>query len=136
MRVRDLGMLERAHHVHDRVDVADVAEEAVAEALALVGAAHQPGDVDDLEVLGDRALDPEHLAQPLQALVRDRTTATLGSTVVKGYSAASAPPPRERIEERRLAGVRQTDDPDLHRSLASTRPSTVPTAAPAITSEG
>ena len=36
-------------HVEDGVDLADVAEELVAEALALAGAAHQAGDVDELE---------------------------------------------------------------------------------------
>ena len=45
----------------DRVDLADIGEELVAEAFALAGAAHQPGDIDeadlgrhDLRRLGDR----------------------------------------------------------------------------------
>ena len=40
---------------------------------------------------------------------------------------------RERVEERRLARVGQPDDPDLHRPRL---PTTVPSAAPAATSDG
>ena len=45
--VGDVVVLEAAHHMRDGVDLADVGEELVAEALALGGAAHQPGDVDE-----------------------------------------------------------------------------------------
>ena len=39
--VDDVVVLEAAHHVGDGVDLADVGQELVAEALALGGAAHQ-----------------------------------------------------------------------------------------------
>ena len=42
----DVGILEAAHHMRDRVDLADGGEKLVAEALALGGAAHQAGDID------------------------------------------------------------------------------------------
>ena len=45
--MRDVGVLEAAHHVGDGVDLADIGEELVAEPLALRGAAHQAGDVDE-----------------------------------------------------------------------------------------
>ena len=48
--VHHLVVAVRAHHVQDRVGLADVREELVAEALALGRAAHEPGDV----VEGDR----------------------------------------------------------------------------------
>ena len=136
MRVRDLRVLEGADDVQDRVDVANVAEEAVAETLALVGAAHEPRDVDELELLGHAAFDPERLAQRSSRASGTGTTATFGSTVVKGYSAASAPARAERVEERRLAGVREADDADLHEAASSAAPTRAPTAAPTTTSEG
>ena len=43
----DVGVLEAAHHMGDGVDLADVGEELVAEPLALGGAAHEAGDVDE-----------------------------------------------------------------------------------------
>ena len=58
----DVAVLEAAHDVGDGVAFADVGEELVAEPLALRGAAHQAGDVDegqagrdDLLRAGDRA---------------------------------------------------------------------------------
>ncbi len=45
--VRDVGILEAAHHVGDGVDLADIGEELVAEPLAFGSAAHQAGDVDE-----------------------------------------------------------------------------------------
>ena len=53
----------------ERVDLADVAEEAVAEALARVRAAHQAGDVHELDLLGHPPLDAERVADRVQALV-------------------------------------------------------------------
>ena len=43
----DVAVLEAAHHMGDGVAFADVGEELVAEPLALRGAAHQAGDVDE-----------------------------------------------------------------------------------------
>ena len=45
-------IVEAAHDVGDRGHFADVGEELVAEALALVGALHQAGDVDELDRRG------------------------------------------------------------------------------------
>ena len=45
----DVGILEAAQHVDDGIDLADIGEELVAQALALAGAAHQPGDVDEFQ---------------------------------------------------------------------------------------
>ena len=45
----DVGALETAHHLHDGVHFADVAEELVAESFARARAFHQSGDVDELD---------------------------------------------------------------------------------------
>ena len=47
--VDDVGALEAAHDVRDRIHLADVRQELVAEALALRGAGDQPRDVDELD---------------------------------------------------------------------------------------
>ena len=46
----DVRVLEAAQHVQDRVDLADGAQELVAQPLALGGAADEAGDVLDLEL--------------------------------------------------------------------------------------
>ncbi len=99
VRVRHLRMLERAYDVHHRVHLADVAEEAIAEALSLVRAAHEPGDVDDVEVLGDQPLDRQRLAQPLQALVRHGHDGNVGVHGREGILGRLRAPAGERVEE-------------------------------------
>ena len=47
--VLDVGILEAAHHVNDRVDFADVGQELVAQPFALAGALDQAGDVQELD---------------------------------------------------------------------------------------
>ena len=129
----------RADDVEDRVGFADVAEEAVAEALAAMRARDQPGDV----VEGDRV---EHdLARAdsrrnlLEALVADRDDRDVRldrrERVVRRLGARL----RERVEERGLARVRQPDDADLHECpdpSGASAPSAVPSITPARTSEG
>jgi hypothetical protein len=140
VRVRHLRVVERPHDVDDRVDVAHVAEEAVAETLALVRPAHEPGDVHELDVLGDAARDPQGVAHGVEALVGDRDDRDVrldGRERVLSRLRAGA---GQRVEERRLARVRQPDDPDLHRKRASAgraaRASAAPSRAPTTTSDG
>ena len=54
--VHDVVVLEAAHDVRDRVGLADVGEELVAEALALRRARDQPRDVDELDDGGNHLL--------------------------------------------------------------------------------
>ena len=46
----DIAVIEAAHDMGDRVDLADMAEKLVAEPLAAGGPAHQPGDIDEFEL--------------------------------------------------------------------------------------
>jgi hypothetical protein len=132
-------VLERPHDVEDRVDVADVSEKPVAQTLTLVRAAHQPGDVDELDLLGDAALDLEGVSDPVEPRVgdgHDRDVRVDRRERILGGLGARA---RERVEERRLARVRQPYDADLHRSAMSApagRPTMEPTSAPATASDG
>ncbi len=83
--VGHVGVLEAAHHHRDGVDVADVAQELVAQPGPLARAGHQPGDVHELD--GGRH-DLVGLDQRRQIASRrwsgTATTPTLGSMVVKG----------------------------------------------------
>ena len=81
----DVAVLEAAQHVDDRVDLADIAEELVAEPLALRGAAHQPGDVDELELGLDHLRRFGDLARSVSSRGSGTATRpTLGSIVQNG----------------------------------------------------
>ena len=82
--MRDVGILEAAHHVEDRVHLADMREELVAKALALARAAHQAGDIDELQRRGH---DLRRLADRRELVSRASGTATrptFGSMVQNG----------------------------------------------------
>jgi hypothetical protein len=70
--------------VEDRVDLADVGEELVAEPLALARAAHDARDVDDADHRGDDLLALDVLEDLLEVLVGTGTTPTFGSIVQNG----------------------------------------------------
>src|SRR5260370_42715634 len=65
--VHDVGVLERADYVDDRVHLADVRQELVAQALALRGAFHEPRDVDELDHGGDLLLGLYDAVERLEA---------------------------------------------------------------------
>ncbi len=103
-------VVEAAHHVRDRVGLADVREELVAEALALGRAAHQAGDVDELERGGHDLLRLDDLDQRVLARVHDRDDPHVrldGAERVVGRLGLGR---RERVEEGRLADVGKADD--------------------------
>ena len=82
--VHDVGVLEAAHDVRDRVHFADVREELVAEALALRGAGDEAGDVDELDGRRD---DLSGFAMAASAVRRGSGTGTMptfGSMVQNG----------------------------------------------------
>src|SRR3546814_9683070 len=60
--VGDVAILEAAQYMTDRIDLADMGEELVAEALTLRGTAHQAGDIDDGQQSG-RASCRERVCQ-------------------------------------------------------------------------
>ena len=112
-------VLEAAQHVGDGVDLADVAEELVAEPFALGGAAHQPGDVDegeprrdDLRRLGDRG-------ELLQPLIGHADLAHVGLDGAEGIvGGLRRRRLRQGIEERGLADVGQAHDAAFEAHLA------------------
>ena len=107
----DVVILETAQHMGDRIDLADIGQELVAQALALRGALHQPRDVDKghprrnhLARLGDGG-------QRLEPRIGDRDIADIGLDRAEGeIRGLCGGGPRQRVEERRLAHIRQSDD--------------------------
>ena len=107
----DVGILEAAHHVGDGVDLADIAEELVAEPLALGGAAHQARDVDEGQPRRHDLGGLRELRQHLQPRIGHRDLADIGldraERIVRRLRRRGL---GQRVEERRLADIRQTDD--------------------------
>ena len=107
----DVVVLETTQHVGDGIALADIAEELVAQPLALRCAAHEAGDIDELQLrrhdLG-RFTNSRDLVEPRighgdAAGVRlDRAEGVVGrlSRLSGG----------QRIEQRRLADVWQADN--------------------------
>ena len=110
--VHDVVVGEATDDLGDRVGLADVREELVAEPLTLAGAAHDAGDVDERDRGGKDPLRTEHLGELLEPRIGQvhhadvrldrRERIVRGEHVVLGQS----------VEQGRLADVGETDDSD------------------------
>ena len=108
-RAGDVVVCERPQHEHDRVDLADVGEELVAESLTLAGAFDEAADVDDLDRGVDDVLRLRHRGQAVEALVGhlgDADVRVLGGERVRRGERTTA---GECVVERTLARVGETD---------------------------
>ena len=118
----DVGILKAAHHMGDRIDLADGGEKLVAEALALRRAAHQTRDIDkgqpgrnDLGGLGD-------LGKLVEPGIRHRDLADIrldgAERIIRRLRRRRL---GQRIEQRRLADIGQPDDTafESHRTFRS-----------------
>jgi hypothetical protein len=109
--VRHVTVGEAAQHVDDRVHLADVAEELVAEPFTLRCAAHQPGDVDERQLRLDDLGRTGDLGERIQARIGHRDVADVGldraERVVGRLRRRGL---RQRVEKGGLADVRQAHD--------------------------
>ena len=107
----DVVILEAAQDMDDRVDLADVAEELVAEPFALGCALHQPGDVDERQLGRDDLGRSGDGGELVEARIGDRDLADVGldraERIVGRLRRLRL---GQRVEEGRLADVRQADD--------------------------
>ncbi len=77
-------ILKAAHHVNQRVHLANVGQELVAQPLAPARAAHQAGDVDKFDGRGGVFLRAVHPREHVKARVGHRHDAGVGLYGAKG----------------------------------------------------
>ena len=111
-------VFETAHHVRDRVGLADVREELVAEALALRRAGHEARDVDEFDRGRHDLLRLHDLRQRVEPQVRHRHDADVGVDGAERIVLRRDLRARQRVEQRGLADVGKTHDAalDTHRT--------------------
>ena len=110
IHVHHVLVLETAHHIHDRVGLADIGQELVSKTLALGGAGHQSRDIDELD---DRRLDLlrlddfRKLREPrIRHLDNPDVRLDGAERVVLGLDSGLG----QRVEERGLSDVGQAND--------------------------
>ena len=107
----DVVVVKAAHHMHDGVALADVAQELVAQAGTLAGTLHQTGDVHELHDGGGLFVGLPHLGQLVQTLVRHGHDAAVGldgaERIVGRLRVLGG---GDGVEQGGLADVRQADD--------------------------
>ena len=109
-RPGDVVVLEGAEDEHDRVDLANVGQELVAESLTLAGALDETTDVDHLYGGMDDVLARRHHGQPIEPLVRNLCHADVGILRGEGVGRGECSAAGERVVQRALAGVGQPDE--------------------------
>ncbi len=110
--VADVLVAEDPRHLADRGRLPDVREEPVAEALTLAGAAHDAGDVHELDGGGDDPRGVEESGERREPRLGHPDHADVGldgrERVVGGQHVVLG----QRVEQRRLARVGEPDDSD------------------------
>ena len=114
IRVSDVGVLETADDVHDRIHLADVGQEFIAHAHALGGPAGDAGDVHDAHLCRDDLLAFDVLIDDLQPIVGDGDKGHVGLDGGEFLlDSASAAGGDHRAEDCALAHQGQTDDSEF-----------------------
>ncbi len=106
----DVVVDERSEHEDDRVDLADVGEELVAETFALAGALDQAADVDHFHGGVDRLLRLRHhreAVEPIVGHLRHPDVRVLRGERVRRSERATA---GQCVVQRALARVGETDE--------------------------
>ena len=110
--VHDVRVAEEAHDFADGIGFADVRKELVAQALALAGARHQTGNVDELDRCGNDLGRMVDFGQLLQTIVGNGDDADVGLNGGERVVGCQTALVREGCEQRGLAHVGQTHDTD------------------------
>ncbi|OIQ67242.1 hypothetical protein GALL_511810 [mine drainage metagenome] len=107
----DVGILKAAHHMGNRINLADGGEKLVAEALALRGAAHEARDIDEGQPCRNDLRGFGSCRQLVEPRIRYRYLADVrldgAERIVRRLRRRSL---GQRIEQRRLADIGQPDD--------------------------
>lgn len=113
--VDDVLVLEGADDLADRVGLADVREELVAQALTLRRAPDDAGDVDEVHRGRQELLGVEDLRELVEARVRDADHSDVGLDRGERVVGRQHVVLGQGVEQGRLADIRQTDDSDRER---------------------
>ena len=107
----DVGILKAAHHMRDGIDLADGGEELVAEAFALRGAAHQPGNIDEGQPRRDDLRDLRYRCTVVEPRIGHRDLADIrldgAERIIRRLRRRRL---GQRVEQRRFADIGQPDD--------------------------
>ena len=116
LRPRDVVVAERPQDEHDRVDLANVAEEGVAESFALARTFDEPADVGELHGGVNRLLALRHLAEGVEAVVGHLGDTDIGVGRGEGIGRCVGAASGKRVVQRGLARVGETDEPETFHS--------------------
>ena len=105
--VHDVRALEAAHDVRDRIGLADVRQELVAEPFALRRASDEPRDIDELHRRRQDLLRLHDRRELLEPLIRHRHHADVRIDRAERIVLRRDLRARQRIEQRGLADVGQ-----------------------------
>ena len=107
----DVIVLEAAQHMHDGIHLADIRQELVAQPLPARGAAHEAGNVHEVDAGRDDFLRTCDLGNLVLARIGNRHFAGVrlngAERIVCGLCGGRF---GQRVEKRRLANIWQTDD--------------------------
>ena len=110
----DVRVVKAAHDVDDGVCRADVRKELVAEALTLGRALDKACNVDEFDRGGREFLRLMQVAQPLQTRIWHGHDADVRIDGAEGVVIGGNARICDRVEQRGLADVRQSDDTKFH----------------------
>ena len=100
--------------MNNRIDLTDIREEAVAEALALGSALDKSCNIDELQRCGRKLLRLIDLRELFEPCIRHRHDADIlvdrAERIVCGFCAGIC----QRIEQRAFADIRQSDHSEFH----------------------
>src|SRR4029077_13308893 len=108
--VRDVGVLEAAHDMYDRVSLTDVGEELVTKSLAFSRSLDETRDVDELHDRRHRLLWLNYSRELAEPRVRHLALADVRLDGAKGIVGRFRFGGSQRIEQCRFADVGEADD--------------------------
>ena len=106
----NVRVIEKTHHMGNRIDSADVPEELVPESLALARAFDKPGDVNKFQGRRDDFGGVFHLGKLVQPFVRDGNDSRIRINRAERKVCRRRAAFAQRIEKSRFPDVRESDE--------------------------
>jgi len=107
-------VLKAAHHLHDGVAFADMAQKLIAQTLPAARPPDQPGDIHEFHRGGRIFFGVVHLRQDVQPAVGDRDDADIGLDGAERVIGGRHPRAGDGVKKRALAHIRQAYDAKFH----------------------